>query len=41
MLACYDGVRPARLPELLQDKNPAGQPWRLVDGAWTQSDVKA
>jgi NADP-dependent aldehyde dehydrogenase len=41
MLACYDGVRPDRLPELLQDKNPAGRPWRLVDGAWTQSDVKA
>jgi NADP-dependent aldehyde dehydrogenase len=39
MLACYDNVRPGRLPALLQDKNAAGRPWRLIDGAWTQNDI--
>jgi NADP-dependent aldehyde dehydrogenase len=39
MLACYDNVRPARLPPLLQDKNPTSRTWRLIDGAWTQADV--
>ncbi len=39
MLACYDNVRPARLPALLQDKSPTGAAWRLVDGAWTQAAV--
>ncbi len=39
MLACYDNVRPARLPPLLQDKNPTGRTWRLIDGLWTQADV--
>lgn len=39
MLACYDNVRPARLPSLLQDKNPTGRTWRLIDGAWTLADV--
>jgi 2,5-dioxopentanoate dehydrogenase len=39
MLACYDNVRPARLPALLHDKNAAGRPWRLVDGTWTQNDI--
>jgi NADP-dependent aldehyde dehydrogenase len=34
MLACYDRVRPAHLPELLRDEPPEGQPWRLIDGAW-------
>jgi NADP-dependent aldehyde dehydrogenase len=38
MLACYDNVRSARLPVLLQDKNAVGA-WRLVDGAWTQADL--
>lgn len=38
MLMCYDNVRPSRLPEILQDKNP-GQVWRFVDGQWTQADV--
>jgi NADP-dependent aldehyde dehydrogenase len=38
-LACYDNVRPHRLPPPLQDKNPTGRMWRLVDGAWTQADV--
>lgn len=39
-LACYDGVRPARLPATLQDKNPGGT-LRLVDGKWTTVDVAA
>jgi NADP-dependent aldehyde dehydrogenase len=38
VLACYDNVRPHRLPPALQNKNP-GKLWRLVDGAWTQGDV--
>ena len=41
MLACYDNVRPARLPAALQDKNPNGKLWRLIDGNWTQGDVSA
>jgi NADP-dependent aldehyde dehydrogenase len=40
MLECYDNVRPGRLPPWLLDKNPSGRMWRLVDGAWTQADVK-
>ncbi|HEX7450409.1 MAG TPA: aldehyde dehydrogenase (NADP(+)) [Pirellulales bacterium] len=39
MLACYDNVRPHRLPPALGDKNPNGRMWRLVDGAWTKADV--
>jgi NADP-dependent aldehyde dehydrogenase len=39
MLHCYDNVRPHRLPPALQDKNPTGQTWRLIDGCWTQRDV--
>jgi len=39
MLQCYDNVRPHRLPLALQDKNPGGAMWRLVDGAWTQNDL--
>jgi NADP-dependent aldehyde dehydrogenase len=38
-LECYDNVRPERLPPALRNKNPSGRLWRLVDGAWTQSDV--
>ena len=38
-LECYDGVRPARLPALLANKNPTGKTWRLIDGSWTQADV--
>ncbi len=41
MLACYDNVRPGRLPAALQDKNPNGKLWRLIDGSWTQGDVCA
>ena len=40
-LHSYDGVRPNRLPPALQDANPNGKMWRLVDGCWTQSDVSA
>ncbi len=39
-LACYDGVRPARLPATLQDKNTTGT-LRLVDGKWATADVAA
>ncbi|MEO8496623.1 MAG: aldehyde dehydrogenase (NADP(+)) [Planctomycetota bacterium] len=39
MLQCYDNVRPHRLPANLQDKNPTGKTWRLIDGAWSQGDV--
>jgi alpha-ketoglutaric semialdehyde dehydrogenase len=39
MLHCYDNVRPHRLPACLQNKNPTGQTWRLIDGHWSQADV--
>jgi alpha-ketoglutaric semialdehyde dehydrogenase len=35
----YDRVRHGRLPPELQDKNPTGRMWRLIDGEWTQRDV--
>jgi len=38
-LRCYDNFRPARLPGILQDTNPGGLAWRLIDGAWTRADV--
>lgn len=38
-LHCYDEVRAHRLPPELQDKNPTGQMWRIIDGAWGQGDV--
>jgi NADP-dependent aldehyde dehydrogenase len=41
MLSCYDNVRPNRLPELLQDKNPSGSLWRCIDGQWTQANVES
>lgn len=40
MLACYDGVRDARLPVELRDANPGGLA-RLVDGEWSTEDVSA
>ena len=40
-LHCYDNVRPARLPDALQNKNPNGIMWRLVDGNRSQGDVTA
>ncbi len=39
MLQCFDNVRPHRLPEVLQDKNPNGV-WRTIDGTWTTDDLK-
>ncbi len=39
-LYCYDNVRPDRLPIELQDKNPTGSMWRIIDGEWTQKDVR-
>jgi NADP-dependent aldehyde dehydrogenase len=39
MLQSYDNVRPARLPQLLRDKNSTDATWRLVDGQWTTADV--
>jgi alpha-ketoglutaric semialdehyde dehydrogenase len=38
-LYCYDNVRPYRLPAELQDKNPTGDMWRMIDGEWTQKDI--
>jgi len=38
MLACWDNVRPHRLPPLLQDKNQSGA-WRNVNGDWTRGDI--
>ena len=35
----YDHVRHNRLPPELQDKNPTGKMWRLIDGEWTRRDV--
>ena len=40
-LHCYDNVRPARLPAALQNKNPHGKMWRLIDSHWSQADVVA
>jgi len=39
VLACYDGVRDARLPTALRNKNPNGRLWRFIDGNWSQADV--
>ena len=39
MLQCFDNVRPHRLPDALQNKNPNGKMWRLIDGAWSRNDV--
>ena len=38
-LHCYDNVRSHRLPPELQNKNPTGAMWRLIDGVWTQRDI--
>ncbi len=38
MLQSFDNIRPHRLPEILQDKNPGGV-WRTIDDEWTQADV--
>jgi NADP-dependent aldehyde dehydrogenase len=41
VLQCYDNVRANRLPPLLQDQNPTGRTWRLIDGEWTQRSLGA
>jgi 2,5-dioxopentanoate dehydrogenase len=38
-LACYDAVRPHRLPVALRNPNPNGRQWRLVNGEWTQASI--
>ena len=40
-LYSYDNVRQHRLPPELQDKNPTGEMWRLVDHHWTQADINS
>jgi NADP-dependent aldehyde dehydrogenase len=40
-LACYDAIRPTRLPAALHDRNPTGNLWRMIDGRMTQGDVPA
>jgi NADP-dependent aldehyde dehydrogenase len=40
MLQCFDAVRHARLPEALQDRNPNGTMWRVIDGHWSRADVE-
>ncbi len=39
VLHCYDNVRPHRLPPALQNQNPTGKLWRLVDGQWTTANM--
>ncbi|MEK6236765.1 MAG: aldehyde dehydrogenase family protein, partial [Planctomycetales bacterium] len=39
MLQSFDAVRGSRLPAELQDKNPNGTMWRLIDGQWSQAEV--
>ncbi|MEW4453150.1 aldehyde dehydrogenase family protein [Bremerella sp. JC817] len=39
MLQSFDNVRPSRLPRELQNENPTGSTWRLVDGAWTTESL--
>jgi alpha-ketoglutaric semialdehyde dehydrogenase len=41
MLQCFDNVRPPRLPAALQNKNPNGKMWRLIDGNWSQDNLDA
>ncbi|MCA9106612.1 MAG: aldehyde dehydrogenase (NADP(+)) [Planctomycetales bacterium] len=36
MLACYDAVRPHRLPAWLTDSQAPASMWRYIDGAWRQ-----
>lgn len=39
MLQCYDGIRPHRLPSILQNAATESKTWRLIDGAWTQGGI--
>jgi NADP-dependent aldehyde dehydrogenase len=36
----YDRVRRHRLPPELQDRNPTGKMWRLIDGEWTRKNIE-
>jgi alpha-ketoglutaric semialdehyde dehydrogenase len=38
-LESFDNVRPHRLPACLQNKNPTGRVWRMIDGNPSQNDV--
>jgi len=38
-LYCYDNIRSHRLPMELQNKNPTGSMWRMIDGQWSQRDL--
>ncbi len=38
-LTSFDNVRADRLPLLLQDKNPSGETWRMIDGSWSVKDL--
>jgi alpha-ketoglutaric semialdehyde dehydrogenase len=38
-LQCYDHVRSHRLPAELQDQNPTGTMWRMIDGEWTRKSI--
>lgn len=38
-LKCYDNVRPARLPELLANKNVSEKTWRWIDGQCSCQDL--
>jgi len=40
MLACYDNVRPSRLPLILRDQTPESNPWRSIDGTWTRGNAE-
>jgi alpha-ketoglutaric semialdehyde dehydrogenase len=40
-LHCYDHVRPHRLPAELQDQNPTGAMWRMIDGEWTRRNIQS
>jgi NADP-dependent aldehyde dehydrogenase len=33
---CFDGWTESRLPEIVRDAAPAGNPWRYVDRAWVR-----
>ncbi|MDA0833835.1 MAG: aldehyde dehydrogenase (NADP(+)) [Planctomycetota bacterium] len=39
MLQCYDGIRPHRLPMILQNAATESKTWRLIDGVWTQGGI--
>ena len=40
-LHCYDHVRAHRLPAELQNQNPTGSMWRMIDGEWTRKSIQS